>query len=45
MKFIESLTESLIVTCGLLAPFIGLVVAFQVIKGTFALDAILRVLP
>ena len=45
MKFIENLTEGLLIASGLLVPFIGLTIAMQVIKGIFALDTILRVLP
>jgi hypothetical protein len=45
MKFIENLTEGLLIASGLLVPFISLVITFQIIKGIFALDTILRVLP
>ena len=45
MKFIENLTEGLLIASGLLVPFISLFIAFQVIKGIFALDTMLRVLP
>ena len=45
MKFIDNLTEGLLIASGLLVPFISLVVVLQIIKGILVVDTILRVFP